>query len=147
MSDSYNETTLATLEEKINDGLAAGESLSDISKTVEEIYEWSDTWRAERMAKTEAFRTTNASLKAAWKQSGVVKTIKWYVASSDPCPFCLALNGKVISIDSNFLNSGETLTVGEGENAKSMTADYGDVGFPPLHPNCRCLSRPESIEI
>lgn len=147
MSESYQQTTLNTLEVKISDGLKAGDSLADISKTVSEIYEWSDTWRADRLAKTEAFRTTNASLTAAWKQSGVVKTIKWYTTSTDPCPFCQAVNGKVISIDDVFFKNGESITAGEGESAKSMTLDYGDVGAPPLHPNCACIARPDTVSL
>jgi hypothetical protein len=147
MSESYQQTTLAMLESKINDGLASGESLADITKTVEEIYEWSDTWRAERISKTEAFRTSNAALKSAWQQSGVVKTIKWYVTSAEPCPFCKEMDGKVINIDQNFFNNGESLTVGEGEDAKTMSLDYGDIGAPPLHPQCMCIARPESVEI
>jgi hypothetical protein len=147
MSESYNQTTLATLESKINDGLSNGASLADITDTVKQIYEWGDTWRAERVAKTEAFRTTNMSLKAAWQQSGVVKTIKWSTASGNPCAFCEELDGKVISIDDNFFNNGESLTVGEGDNAQTMSLDYGDVGAPPLHSNCMCVARPEDVSI
>lgn len=143
MSTSYQTTVLNQLEKAINQGLANGDSLADITSAVSEVYEAADEYGAQRIAKTEAFRTTNASLKETWKQSGVVKTIKWYTASSDPCPFCLELNGKVISIDSNFLNSGETLSAGESV----MTADYGDVGSPPLHPNCFCVARPEDVSI
>ena len=146
MSESYQTTTLQTLEAKINDGLSQGQPLADISKTVSDIYEWSDTYRADRVAKTEAFRTSNMALKTTWKESGVVKTIKWYTAN-DPCPFCEALNGKVISIDSNFFNNGDSLTVGEGDDAKTMSLDYGDVGAPPLHPNCMCVARPEDVSI
>ena len=147
MSESYQQTTLATLESKINDGVSSGASLSDITANVKEIYEWSDTWRAERVSKTEAFRTSNMALKTAWQQSGVVKTIKWYTSSKEPCGFCEALNGKVISIDQNFFNNGDSLTVGEGDDAKTMSLDYGDVGAPPLHPNCLCVARPEDVSI
>jgi hypothetical protein len=91
--------------------------------------------------KTEAFRTSNMALKTTWKESGKAKKIKWYTADN-PCRFCEALNGKAISIDSNFFNNGDSLTVGEGDDA-----NYGDVGAPPLHPNCqwgcaagRCLT-------
>jgi HK97 family phage portal protein len=147
MSESYQSTTLATLEAKINDGLSQGQGLSDISKTVSEIYEWSDDYRADRVAKTEAFRTANTSLKETWKQSGVVKTIKWYTSSTEPCPFCEQMNGKVISVDDNFFNNSESLTVGEGDNAQTMSLDYGDVGSPPLHPNCMCVARPEDVSL
>jgi HK97 family phage portal protein len=148
MAKSYQQTTLDTLETKINDGLSTGASLPDISKTVSEIYEWSDTARADRVAQTEAFRTTNAALKETWKQSGVVKTIKWHTAENEAvCPYCQAMDGKVISIDQNFFDAGQTLSVGEGDDAQTMTMDYGDVGAPPLHPNCRCFARPEDVAI
>src|SRR2546426_187059 len=82
-----------------------------------------------------------------WQQSGVVKTLKWYTASQNPCPFCIEMNGKVISVDDNFFENGQSLTVGEGDDAKTMSLDYGDVGSPPLHPNCFCLIRPSEISI
>ena len=127
IAESYQKTTLATLETKINDGLSQGLPLADISKSVQEVYEWSDTWRADRTAKTEAFRTSNTALKSAWQQSGVVKSVKRYTAN-DPCPFCRAMEGKTIPVDQNFLENGDSLTVGEGENAQTMSLDYGDVG-------------------
>jgi hypothetical protein len=99
------------------------------------------------VAKTEAFRTANTSLKEAWKQSGVVQTIKWYTSSADPCPFCQKMDGTVISIDQNFLADGSSLTIGEGDDAQTMSLDYGDVGAPPLHPNCLCVARPEDVSI
>ena len=147
MSESYQETTLASLEDHINEGLQAGESLADITKRVDQVYEWSNESRAKMVAKTESFRTANSALKSAWQQSGVVKTVKWYTASQDPCPFCLSLNGKVVSIDQNFFNNGDSITVGEGDEAKTMSLDYGDVGAPPLHPNCFCFIRPEEVSI
>ncbi len=148
MSESYQQTTLEVLETKINDGLTAGAPLSDITKTVEEIYEWSDEKRAAMVAKTESFRAANDALKSAWKQSGVVKTVKWYTSqTSNVCPFCQAMDGKTIGIDDNFFENGASLTVGEGDDAKTMSLDYGDVSAPPLHPNCMCFLRPEEISI
>lgn len=146
MSESYNQTTLAALESHINDGLTAGESLTDITKRVEQIYEWSDQSRAETVAKTESFRTANASLKAAWQQSGVVKTVKWYTASN-PCAFCQKMDGTVIPIDGVFFNNGDSLTVDDGGSDKTMSLDYGDVSAPPLHVNCMCFLRPEDVSI
>lgn len=146
MGESYQQTTLAALESHINEGLQSGESLADITKRVEQVYEWSNDSRAAMVAKTESFRSANAALKTAWKQSGVVKTVRWYTSGlSNVCPFCESLNGKVISIDDNFLNSGASLTVGDEGNEKTMTASYGDVGAPPLHPLCSCLIRPDSV--
>jgi hypothetical protein len=90
------------------------------------------------------FRTSNMALKETWKQSGVVKTVRWYTTEKDNvCPYCQELDGKVISIDANFLNEGETLTAGD----KTMTANYGDVSSPPLHPLCSCFVRPQDVSI
>jgi HK97 family phage portal protein len=146
MSESYNQTTLATLETQINAGVTAGESLADITKRVEQIYEWSDNSRAATVAKTESFRTANSALKSAWQQSGVVKTVRWY-NGNNPCAFCAEMNGKTVSIDDNFFDEGDSLTVGEGDDAKTMTFDFGDVGSPPCHPNCFCFIRPDSVSI
>jgi HK97 family phage portal protein len=148
MSESYNQTTLAALESHINDGLTAGESLADITKRVEQVYEWSDESRAAAVARTESFRTANSALKSAWQQSGVVKTVKWYTSEKDTvCAYCQAMDGKSIPIDDDFFKNGASLTVGEGDSAQTMSLDYGDVGAPPLHTNCQCMIRPDEISI
>ena len=83
--------------------------------------------------------------KEAWKQTGVVKTIKWYTAEdSEVCEYCDAEDGTEIDINENFYNEGDQID--GGEDMPSVTADYGDVGGPPLHPNCRCYLRPEVID-
>jgi HK97 family phage portal protein len=147
LSASYQTTVRNNLERVLNDGLAEGQPLSDLSKAVGEVYGAADDYGAERLAKTEAFRTSNMALKTAWKDSGVVKTVKWYTSSTNPCPFCEKMNGTVIPVDGTFFNSGDTLTVGEGDETKTMTMDYGDVPSPPIHPQCMCLIRPEDIQI
>jgi HK97 family phage portal protein len=148
MSESYQQTTLNALESHINDGLQAGDSLADITKRVEQVYEWSDDSRAKTVATTESFRSANSALRAAWKQSGVVKTVRWYTAEdSKVCPFCSEMDGKTIPIDDLFFKNGESLTAGEGEGAKTMSLDYGDVSAPPLHVSCRCFIRPDQISI
>lgn len=146
MAESYQKTTLETLAAHIDAGVQAGESLDDITKRVEQVYDFSDDSRAAMVAKTESFRTANDALKTAWQESGVVKTVKWYTANN-PCDYCAAMSGKTISVDDVFFKEGDTLTVGEGDNAQSMTMSYGDVGFPPLHPHCMCFIRPDEVAI
>jgi hypothetical protein len=149
MSESYQQTTLEVLETKINDGLQSGAPLSDITKTVEEIYEWSDDKRAAMVAKTESFRTANDALKTAWKQSGVVKTVRWYTSElANVCSICLALNGREIGIDDAFFKNGDSFSAEDADGTThSMTFDYGDVGAPPAHPLCACFIRPSQISI
>jgi len=142
MSESYNTTTLAVLEEKLNEGITGGASLADLTKTVGDVFDVNDKYSAERISKTEAFRTMNEAQKVAWKQTGVVKTMRWYTSEMDNvCPFCAEMNGKSVSIDDNFFDQGETYTVGD----QSMSVDYSDISAPPLHPNCNCFIRPDEL--
>lgn len=144
LAQSYNETTRQALKDALDEGLSEGAGINKLTDLVDSVYDISDKSRAEAVASTEAFRIANDSTKEAWKQTGVVKTIKWYTAQdAEVCPFCLAQNGKVISIDDNFYNQGDSITADD----QTMTLDYSDVGAPPLHPRCRCYTRPEDVSL
>jgi len=142
MADSYNQTTLDALHAKLSEGLLQNMGYDETASLVSDIYAFQDTTAATRVARTETFRTANYATKESWKQIGVI-TIKWYTAEdSEVCPFCTEQQGKVISVDDNFYNQGDSITLADGS---TMTLDYSDVGAPPLHPNCRCYQRPENI--
>jgi len=146
MATSYNETTLANLEEALSEKLnqQGGTNLPELTAAVDGVYSYADERRAGLIAKTESFRAANWSNKVAWQQSGVVKTIKWYTADdTHVCQFCEAMSEQEIDIDQNFFNAGDTI---KGSDDSFMTADYGDIEAPPLHPDCRCFIRPELIE-
>ncbi len=143
MSKSYNETTLGLLKSKLDEGISQGASIGELTNLVSQIYEYSDESRAEMVARTEAFRVANDSTKQTWKQSGVVKSMRWYTAEDEMvCPLCGPLDGKVVSIDQNFFDKGDTV---QGSDGSSLDLSYDDVGAPPLHPDCRCYVRPEEL--
>jgi HK97 family phage portal protein len=147
MARSYNETTLDQLKDKIGEKLTqtGGTNLNELTETVDDVYSFADERRAGLIAKTESFRAANYANKAAWQASGVVKTVKWFTADDGKvCEFCQAQDGKEIAVEENFYNAGDTI---EGSNGGTMTASYGDIDTPPLHPDCRCFIRPEDIEI
>ncbi|BFT94963.1 MAG: hypothetical protein MNSN_01630 [Minisyncoccus archaeiphilus] len=145
MSKTYNETTKALLIEKLSQGYEDGLDLRQMKNLVKDIYEFNDNYRALTVAKTETFRAANAANKEAWKQSGTVKTIKWFTAADDQvCDFCGPMHNKTIGIEENFFNKGDEVV---GNDGKTMKVDYSDVGSPPLHPHCRCYIRPEKISI
>jgi HK97 family phage portal protein len=147
MARSYNETTLSQLKDVIGEKLtqSGGTNLTELTNAVDGVYSFADQRRAGLIAKTEAFRSANWANKEAWLQSGVVKTVKWYTAEDDHvCEFCKMQDGKEIEINENFYNAGDTIKGAEGG---FMTANYGDIEAPPLHPDCRCYIRPEHISI
>ncbi len=148
LSASYDETTRKILKDKLDQGMADGLSYQELADMIATIYDYSDDIRALQVARTETVRIGNDANKEAWKQTGVVKTVKWYAPNSEACSFCQELNGTVVGIDENFLNKGDEATGTDEEgNAISMTVDYSDVGAPPLHCNCYCYLRPEDISI
>lgn len=145
MARSYNETTLTILAEKIARGLDEGMGFVELRNEITDIYEFSSTVRAGQVARSEVFRAANYATKQAWRDTGVVKTIKWYTAADERvCDFCDPMHGKVIDIEDNFFEKGDSAT---GSNGKTLDLDYSDVGAPPLHASCRCYTRPETIEI
>lgn len=140
MSQSYNDDTVQLLEAKITEGLEQGYGSAKIAELVQDIYAFKNEVAAERVARTESTRITNEAGKIAWKESGVVKEIKWVTLAEDAaCEYCRALNGKTISIEENFFDKGDVIT---GDDGGKLDVKYSDVGAPPAHPNCRCDTKP-----
>jgi len=145
MAGSYEETTLKVLRDKLEAGILDGLSMDELTDLVSGIYEWKDTAQAETVARTESFRVANSGARTAYEQSGVVKSLKWYTAADElVCEFCGPMHGKIVDIDQNFYNKGETI---EGSAGGTMEVTYDDVSGGALHPNCRCQIRPEKIQI
>jgi len=136
-AESISETTAEALREELIEGMQNGESISELQDRIEEIYDGWDGYRAERIARTESARAYSKGHIEAWRSTGVVKNKVW-VAASNACPFCLDMDGTTVELDDTFMDEGDTQDVEFGGNEISMSQDYGDVGGPPLHPNCRC---------
>ncbi len=97
------------------------------------------------MARTEAFRIANGATTEAWKQGGAVKTIKWFTSADERvCPFCAPLHGKIVEIGKTFFDKGDKV---DGSDGSTMEVDYTDIGYPPLHTDCRCYVRPEEVSL
>lgn len=145
MADKYDQETRALLEDKLRSGLADGLGLDKLSELVQEVSDFSSEVRADRVAKTEAFRVANLATKEAWKQTSVVKSVKWYTAKDEMvCEYCGIMDGEEIPIDDTFFDRGDTMT---GADGGELDLSYANVESPPLHPNCRCYIRPEEIVI
>jgi len=145
MAKEYQKETTALLQEKLQAGLDAGEGISDLTARIQEVAEFSEKTRAERVAKTETFRTANFATREAWQQSGVVSEVKWYTAEDEMvCEFCGPMQDTVVGIDEGFFGKNDEIV---GADGGVINTDYAAVENPPLHPNCRCYLRPETISV
>ena len=134
-AQSYNQTTMDQLKEKLGEALASGQGVAHAADLVSGIYDFADSTRATAVAKTELFRIGNEASKQAWAQAGVSE-MKWQAYDDAlECEFCKEMEDTVAAIDDNFLSQGDNFT---GADGGVMSADYSDVSTPPLHPNCRC---------
>lgn len=144
MAKSYNATTAQLLKRALNDGISAGDGLNKLAQRVSEVYEHADQVRATMIAHTESFYIANEANRQAYKQSGIVRTLKWLTASSDACEFCQPMNGKTVGVEEVYFSKGDTIV---GANGGVMKADYRSIDVPPIHPNCRCFIQADEIDI
>jgi hypothetical protein len=114
----------------------------DILMTMSQIegrYSQWTTWRAELIARSETIRSSNAGAVSAYQQAGVMQK-EWLVTEDDRlCEFCSPMGGKVVGVETNFYSLGDQVTTEAGNVLK---INYEHIGFPPLHPNCRCTILP-----
>jgi SPP1 gp7 family putative phage head morphogenesis protein len=111
---------LDQLREELAGGLFSGDSIPEMRKRVQSIFESMDKSRATLIAQSETQRAVHEGLRIAAKESGVVKGFE-FLLSDDACPICKKYEGKVIGLDDKF-NEDDT---------------YDD-SMLPIHPGCRC---------
>jgi GNAT superfamily N-acetyltransferase len=132
--EATNRTTSLELDEalrrtreELHAGLVTeGESLAKLTKRVNAIFDGAETWRARRIAASEASRAVHAAQEQAAIQSGVVAGWEWLL-SSDACPLCqtVARRAPRVKLGQPFAVVGDHPV-------------YSEVRHPPLHPGCQC---------
>ena len=110
--------------------------LSEDERNAEEaiemrLEEWSET-RANKQARRERERSSNAFTKAAWALLGVA-AITWRTRGEN-CPMCNELEGRSTTINLPFVESGVNIL---------GLITSGIVGHPPLHDGCDCYLEPD----
>jgi len=120
-SKDVNGTTLKSLKGTLREGVAAGESIPDLRKRVQGVFDGCSRYRAQMISRTETITASNQGALEAFRQSGVVEKKEWLVAP-DACDICLdnQADGQI------------------GLEAKFSSGD----STPTAHPNCKCAILP-----
>ena len=136
---SLEEVNVKKLRAELIEGMNAGEGVPELLRRVYETY---DDWgfrRAKRIARTEAIRASNKAALNVYRQSGVVKKKIW-ITYHDPrtCPHCELMDGKIIGLEQNFWDLGDSSAVKVDGKDQTLKFDYEEIEAPPAHTQCRC---------
>ncbi len=94
------------------------------------LNEWGET-RAQRSARQHVTEAAGAATVYTWSVNGV-RRIRW---RGSGCPYCRALDSRVIEIDSYFVRKGEPQAA---EGAEVPLTPSRSVRHAPLHGGCEC---------
>lgn len=133
------ESSQRSLLELLDAARDQGLSQAELRARLEALGETWSAGRAETLARTETARAANRGARLIYRQAGLQR-VRWQVQDG-ACPYCAAMEGRVIPIDGQFLGPGETLQPTGAE--RPLVAGSEAVDGPPLHPNCRCLLVPD----
>lgn len=112
------EETAALLANQLSIGFDAGESIPQIADRIEQVFNFNNQVRAERIARTEILTASRQGSIEGYKASGVVEEVKFYAALDErTCEFCMDLHNEIFS----------------NEEAQGLE----------LHVNCRCVWIPQ----
>ena len=114
------------LQDALDSGIDPAEAMNA------ELDHWRDA-RPGEIAMDQKTRAGSAVAKFVYSAVGIL-TLRW-VTMGDTCPYCKALDGRVISIAKNFLSPGESF---EPEGSEGPMTTTTDIGHPPLHSGCDC---------
>ena len=123
------DTSRQALSATLRDALAEGRD--ELEALEERLAEWEEK-RPGKITMHETVRAEGAFARAAFASVGVLY-LRW-VAFGDSCPYCTALDGKIVGIDETFVVEGEFQPEGVEEPLKIS----GTRKHPPLHAGCDC---------
>jgi SPP1 gp7 family putative phage head morphogenesis protein len=113
----------ATAAEEIRlilvEGYQDGLSVAEMSSTIGSYFDISESYKAERIARTEIAFAQTEGAREAYRQSDVVVSMEW-LANPNACEVCSSLDGQEFD-------------------------KFSDAG-PPEHPNCECTLLPITQE-
>ena len=147
-ADKIGATTKEGLRGLVGQAQVEGWSINKLRDELGGIYGGWDKTRAEMIARTETIRSSNAGAVMSYHNAGI-EYKQWFTAQDGlVCGFCQEMHGKIVGVSENYWAMGDTMDVEvPDEKPITMTFTYEDVGYPPLHPRCRCTILPVVEEV
>jgi len=134
-SKKLETVSVEKLRRELIAGLEKGESIPELMKRVNGTYANWNKVRSYDIAQNQVIRASNRSANFAYIQSGVVRKKQWLTHfDKRTCEFCAEMDGKIVSVETDFFEMGDTFTV----KKRTMKIDYEDITTAPLHNRCRC---------
>jgi HK97 family phage portal protein len=113
-------------------GKASAQAEDPVAALGDRFTEWLAT-RPDKTAAWETVQAGNAVAKETYRLAGIERLV--WAASATSCPYCAALNGKVVEITKNFISAGEEFQPDGADGPLTTTVD---LGHPPAHAGCTC---------
>lgn len=113
-------------------GSAIEEGIDELEAVTERLDEWKEN-RAEKDSLWQSTEAEGAFTKRGYVLAGVTK-IRW-TAHGKNCPYCNAIDGKVIGVEKTFLRADEPF---KPDGAPSEMVTKTDITHPPMHQGCDC---------
>lgn len=126
--------TIAKLQKTISEGIAANETIEQLTARIKAVYEKAMGYRSDTLTDDQSHKAVNKGLQEAYAQAGI-KRKEWRALGSNPCKFCKAMNGEIIEMQSNYVPKGGKIVADDGEE---YINDYDDIENANAHPNCHC---------
>ena len=152
-SSNLEKVNVAVLRKELIEGIRAGEGIPMLTRRVNKTYRNWSIRRSTMIARSETLRASNQATLQAYRQSGVVKEMRWDTfVDKRTCDWCLEMDGTVVGIDNNFHDLGtdfaapirdENHDIKRDDDGRAlmhspMKLNYTKVNTPPLHTDCRC---------
>ena len=129
--ERYLDSSRAQLQEVIEGTIAEG---GDPLVALEERFtEWAEK-RPGKVRKNEIVRSANALRMQDMADRGITKKV-WVASGSEDCPYCKALDGRVVGVEEKFFESSSTFLP---EGVTEPLRFNNDHKHPPIHNGCDC---------
>lgn len=117
-----NQETGRLLMQELEEALEGRESIKQIQARVERVFDFSNTIRSERIARTETLAAMNEGALESYRQSGVVERKMWLATLDTRTRDAhLAAHRQVVELEANFLVGGEAIShPGEGSPEQAI---------------------------